>query len=426
MITFCIATAKNERSYIELLLKSLQNNTDIAKHEVLVFVDSDNQNTYEMLCEYQKRLPNLRIYNNTSKYPIGSQRNVSLMFNAASNDIMCYLQSDMVVGKDLDKYILQEIKEDIVLSLTRIEPPLHPPSPDKITKDFGRNPEEFRYDDFNKYVDSVIEQNLHYIESYFAPFAIYKSTWFDKLGGFDTQFRCSREDSDFAIRMGLNNIRAVQTWRALVYHFTCVSSRGKDWFLNTNNAKYENELQQQADVQEIKRFIRKWGYFGHHYQPKYDIALKIDVDKYVDFELLMWIEPFFYRIIVNDLAVARELKNRVYFDSYYYSNLKWKYSLEHWVDVECWFHPTDFDQRIINYDVTSDVEVSCKYSELAAGLSTDVKEVITNINSLVHINEEGTFVYGPLTIQIKNKRILDPPKKVEIPKGFFDSKFIFK
>lgn len=420
MITFCIATAKNERAYIELLIKSLQNSVDLTQCEILVFIDSDNENTYDML----RANPNIKLYKNDSEYPIGGQRNISVMFNAAKNDIVCYLQSDMVVGKDLDKYILETISEDVVLSLTRIEPPLHPESPEKITMDFGITPQTFKYEEFNEFVKNVQDRNLADTESYFAPFAVYKKTWFNVLGGFDTQFKCSREDSDILLRMKLSGLKVVQTWKGIVYHFTCVSSRGKDWYVDPNS--YDNDLRQQADIQELKRFIRKWGFFGHDYQPKYDVALKIDVDRYVDFELLKWLEPFFNVIILNDDAVSQELIRRLYFESYYYSNLKCKYSLEHWKKVEWLFNPTYFENRVVQDEGDHDIVVSCKYSELLTGLTNEVKEVITTIHSVISINEIGVFGCGPLTINIKRKNTIEPPKKVLIPDGFLDKKFIFK
>jgi len=50
-ISFCINTSRNEREYLLLLLNSLKENTQIENHEVLVFIDSENQNTYETLIE---------------------------------------------------------------------------------------------------------------------------------------------------------------------------------------------------------------------------------------------------------------------------------------------------------------------------------------------------------------------------------------
>ena len=48
-----------------------------------------------------------------------------------------------------------------------------------------------------------------------------------------------------------------------------MSSRGNDWYKQTSSAEIKNEWQSKADQEELKRFIRKWGYFGHDYRPKY-------------------------------------------------------------------------------------------------------------------------------------------------------------
>lgn len=402
-ITFCIASAKNEREYTKLLLKSLQDNTDISQHEILIFVDSDNQNTYEMLVEHKAQLPNLKICKNPNEYPIGSQRNVSVMFHAASNEVVCYLQSDMVVGKDFDKHVLKNIDQQTVLSCARIEPPLHPGSPEKIVKDFGIVPEEFQYDNFNKFVDELQKENRPNMIGHFAPFAIYKSTWFDKLGGFDTQFRCSREDSDTIIRMELAELNMIQSWNACVYHFTCVSSRGKDWFKTNPDAQYKNELQQQADMQELKRFIRKWGFFGHHPKPVFDIAFEIEVDRFVDMNALKYLEPYCKKMHLSDSSVGYQLSSQLEFESHYYSNLRWNYPTSYWHKVKHLFNPTDFHKKIVDGSANSDVVVKFKYSDLLLNFTEETRYFIENVNSIVEENDLGSFEYGPFAIEIKNK-----------------------
>ena len=120
-LTFCIASAKNEKEYTKLLIKSLKENTSIKNHEILIFLDSDNQNSYEDFLKIQKDLPNLKIHRNETGFPVGGQRNVSIMFYHAKNDIVCYLQSDMVVGRNFDINILKNMKEEnTVLCCTRI------------------------------------------------------------------------------------------------------------------------------------------------------------------------------------------------------------------------------------------------------------------------------------------------------------------
>ncbi len=405
-ITFCIASAKNEKEYTKLLLKSLKDNTNISNHEILIFIDSDNQNTYESLVKIKNNeLPNVKIFRNTNKFPIGSQRNVSLMFNASSNDVVCYLQSDMVVGKDFDKHISNNIDENTVLACARIEPPLHPGSPEKIVKDFGIVPEEFKYKEFNQFVEELQQENRPNMDGHFAPFAVYKNTWFNVLGGFDTQFRCSREDSDSIIRMKQNGINTIQSWNACVYHFTCVSSRGKDWFKNNDQeVQVKNKLQEQADLQELKRFIRKWGYFGHHSKPVYNIAFNINVDICVDFILLKHIEPYCKKIYLNSKNIVHQLISQVEFDAHYYSNLRWNYTHEHWETIKSLFNPTDFTKRIqlTPTTINDDVVVSFNYSNLTD--YNKVRPFIENIQDIVNQNEVGTFEYEGFKIEIKNKQ----------------------
>jgi len=431
-ITFCIASANNEREYTKLLLNSLIDHTAIDSHEVLIFIDSDNQNTYEALNEYKSSISNLRICKNPNPYPVGGQRNISVMFDAAKNDIVCYLQSDMVVGKDFDKHILENLtSEKRVLSMARIEPPLHPASPEKIVKDFGITPEEFNYEAFNTFVDELQKENKPTMVGHFAPFAVHKKTWFDTLGGFDTQFRCSREDSDTIIRMELCDLEMVQTWNACVYHFTCVSSRGTDWYKSNADAAYKNELQQHADMQELKRFIRKWGFFGHHPQPVYNIAFKVEIDRMVNFELLEWLEPYCKKLYITDSQIAEELRNRVEFQAHYYSNLRWKYTKEYWESVKEFFNPTDFSTRIIHSDINSEVEedivVSFKYSELKESFNQELRNLVENIHAVVDQNEEGIFSYGPFTFDIKKKEnIVETYKKQLTTDALIASqKFIF-
>ena len=415
-ITFCIATAKNEKEYVTLLLNSLKDHTDLSNHEVLVFIDSDNQNTYDRLIDLQsKDFPTLRVCKNPNKHPVGGQRNISVMFNAAKNDIVCYLQSDMVVGRDFDKHILASIEEGVVLSCARIEPPLHPGSPEKIVKDFGITPEAFDYIAFNNFVDELQAENRPTMVGHFAPFAVFKSDWFDLLGGFDTQFRCSREDSDTIIRMELCGLKTIQSWNACVYHFTCVSSRGKDWFKQDEEANYKNALQQNADMQELKRFIRKWGYFGHHPKPVYDITFNIDVDQFVDMNTLKWLEPYCKRMYLTDSAVSYQLASQLEFESSYYSNLRWSYPTNYWHAVKHLFNPTDFHSKIKSLDESTamgDITISFKYSELVK--SKDTQQFIENVHEIVSSSEEGDFEWGPFAIQIKSKQnLMESYKRVE-------------
>jgi len=130
-ISFCINTSQNEKEYIELLLQSLLNGIDVNIHEIIIFVDSDNQNTTGMLLEQKSLFPKLKIIKNNGD-PIGYQKNINYMFEIATHERVSYLQSDMVVSLKYDEAILSHLKDNMILSATRVEPPLHAPHDNPI------------------------------------------------------------------------------------------------------------------------------------------------------------------------------------------------------------------------------------------------------------------------------------------------------
>ena len=137
LISFCINTARNERNHIELLFRSLRKNLSRNDHEIIVYVENDNQGTIEFLKTQKEFFPHLKIIVNTLPIPLGYARNINLMFEKATHEITSYIQSDMVIGPKYDEEILKYLTPDTIISATRIEPPLHPPSPENnhLSKD---------------------------------------------------------------------------------------------------------------------------------------------------------------------------------------------------------------------------------------------------------------------------------------------------
>jgi hypothetical protein len=218
--------------------------------------------------------------------------------------------------------------------------------------------------------------------------------------------------------MGLCGLDLVQSWNACVYHFTCVSSRGKDWFTDQKAAQIKNELQGLADMQELKRFVRKWGFFGHHGKPVYDITFQIELDRHIDFNVLKYIEPYCKRLVLSNPAVVDRLISDTRFEASYYNNLRWGYTHEYWLKNEHLFNPTDFNDKIqcMSSDEipAGDVIIKMKYSELVDQWSDDIRSVIENIHALVHENEPGEFEFGPLSINIINKNdLMDSYKRID-------------
>lgn len=440
-ISFCITAAKNEKYYVLGLLDSLIINTEFEKHEVLILIDSDNQNQYEAFLDYKKLNPklDLKIYKNEGDR-IGYQRNISILFSHAKNDIVVYLQADMVAGNKFDYYFLEALNKNknAIITIARIEPPVHPESPEKITKSFGLTPDEFEYDKFIEFSKELQKENRPMVWGHFAPFGMYKETYFKALGGFDTRFRCSREDSDFIIRIGATKLDALETWNAHVYHYTCVSSRGKGWYKKDDEQiEINNEWQSLADREELKRFIRKWGFFGHHYQPRYNSSLIINIDSVPNFYILEFIEPYFNKIIINDKHVLDELRRKVNFNYYYYSNHRWNYDNDKWDEVKHRFNESDklSDKFILleDYDSSDDIIITTNMSKLVKDFKTpSVNQFITQSNQIFSnlVNGEndpkGKYNIGCFDIEVNN--LIDVNQNhIEGSQYLFDtSEFIFK
>ena len=187
---------------------------------------------------------------------MGYAGNINYMFSKAKTDVVSYLQSDMVICLDYDKKVLSHLADNMVLSSTRVEPPLHSQTDNGVTyvRNFGVTPVEFKYEDFLKFAETHKDDNK-LTNYFFAPFTLYKHLWSD-IGGHDVSFVKSREDSDIAMRFALGKVNLTQRWDAMVYHFTCTSSRGIEWWKPEN--QYKDEIRKQNDAIELKRFMNKW------------------------------------------------------------------------------------------------------------------------------------------------------------------------
>jgi len=408
-ISFCINTAVNELDNLKLLFRSLKDNLKYKKHEIIVFIDSDNEGIYEWLLTQKSEFNDLKILKNPLPICYGYARNINEMFKFASHDIVSYLQSDMVISKDYDYYLLKHIKPKTVLSSTRIEPPLHGPGPEKHTVDFGLYPDKFKYNKFQKYCNDNREDKI--TNYFFAPFTMYKEVW-NSIGGHDTQFRRSREDSDVLNRLILAGNEIIQTWEALVYHFTCTSSRGKDWF-NPKNTKAQErvKLQEAADQIELRRFVKKWGTFSHgnpiDYFYKIDAHVNINEN---DINKLDAIEPYFNKVYLQDEA---EIEANRDFDVT--ANTLLNIKPKDWDTYSYLYNKANLDSFTNQPPSNTDVLVTFALSTVNP---ITFKNVIQNLQHIIYQTDElGEFEYLGFKVEIKEKNnIIKEKIKVINPK----------
>lgn len=400
MITFATNTSHNTLEYTKLLLKSLKENLKRKDYEMLVFIDADTDGTYEYLKSVQSDFYDLKIIRHKVKPVIGYQLNSNIIVEYAKYDIISYLQNDMVVSKNYDEDILKDLEENCILSSTRIEPPLHGESNLTFTKNFGLTPNDFKWDEFVNYAETVKSDR---VENYFfAPYTFHRKTW-QSIGGYDSRFRRAREDSDFVQRCLHANIKLKQTFKANVYHFTCVSSRGKNWFDPNNKAAQDRvELQKIADSIELKRFFKKWGTFNHGEKPlkKLDIDLVVNGNTISNRALVVWLEPFFSRVWVNS-EMDREASIEFYKWEHQPANKLFSFTDEDWETAKKYYTTTDYEMIYkVGVPYHYNIKVEINLSDIKDG---DVFLTNThNITDIFSVSEPGIYELGCAKIDIKN------------------------
>ena len=118
-------------------------------------------------------------------------------------------------------------------------------------------PEEFKEEEFDKYVESQLEETTT-TEGIFAPWMMYKKEFIEILGGHDPKMHSCREDSDIFNRMLLAGFNFIQPWNSLVYHLT---GRGAGSFGGDKERHEQWKKDMNASTLE---FIKKWGQNVNH------------------------------------------------------------------------------------------------------------------------------------------------------------------
>ena len=309
-ITFCIPSKSNLR-YLKTCIPSIRENASRNDHEIIIFVDSDEDGTVEWL-EQVKDEYNLRYFVNPNmgEKLFGIGKAYDYCVEQSTTDIFMIFHADMMLGKDADLKAFQHLKPQTVVCATRVEPPLHPNNGEKILLDFGMWPEEFKKDEFNQYVEEHLDDNKT-TNGIFAPWMMYKED-FIAIGGHDPILHSCREDSDVFNRMQLAGYKFIQPWNSLVYHLT---GRGAGSF----DGDPERHAKWKADMdRSTLEFIRKWGSSVQHtalmepiVSPKYNIAYVV---KNCPGQLLYTLEPWCDRIYIEvqdivDIYLDREQEN---------------------------------------------------------------------------------------------------------------------
>jgi len=311
-----IQPSRNNLKYLKWSYESIRKNLSPI-HEICWADDYSDDGTWEWMNEIAEKDPNVKIHRNEGPNRLGHTILYDTLVNDyATNDIVMIYHADMYACPGMDEAVLKHLEPGKVVSATRIEPPLHPDGPEKILKDFGIEPEEFKEQELLNFIDEYTNQAYHHSTiGIFAPWAIYKKD-FQSINGHDPLYAPqSKEDSDIFNRFVLAGYELVQTWQGFVYHMTCRGSRFKDGALRNPAGQVfmkgrESTEWLEQNLRSTRNFIRKWGHMVKHddmmypiIPPKYDIGF---IAKNCDENLLRELEPWCDCIYVEDIDIIKK------------------------------------------------------------------------------------------------------------------------
>ena len=369
---------RNNLKYFKWSYESIRKNQ--GNHEVYICsaADACTDETVEYYKELSKRDDKFSYIVNEGRERLGHTILYDRIVNElVKTDIFMIWHCDMYLCPNALDNLEKTILPGTVVSLTRIEPPLHPPGPEKIVCSFGIEPEEFDESGFLTWYNDTSNSRINKTTcGIFAPWAIYKNDFLN-IGGHDPLYAPqSKEDSDIFNRFLLNGYKFIQIWEGCVYHMTCRGSRYNPTL--TKVGKESNEWLNQND-RSTRNFIRKWGHFVKHdslmkpiVPKKYDIGYVINN---CNINILKFIEPWGDNIYVDinpSDYINQEQSNTKY-------NLKNKI-------------------KSINDEKTNDIIIKFDGTKLT---NNNIKFIIDFSEIIEQSHEIGLFEYDIYLIEVK-------------------------
>ena len=372
-----IQPSRNNLKYLKWSYDSIRKNQGDHEVEICVADDASTDDTWEWCKGKMAVDPNFKaIRNDPENGRLGHTILYDRLINeVATNDVAMIYHADMYLCPGAIDAIEKFIEPGVIVSLTRIEPPLHPDGPEKILFNAGTEPEEFLEDAVLDNIARFSDENKT-TEGIFAPWAFYRKD-FQEIGGHDPLYAPqSKEDSDIFNRFQLNGVKFIQTWEGFVYHMTCRGSRFNPTITEVGKESDEWLAQNQRST---RNFIRKWGHFVIHDRlmkpiipPKFNIGLRLFNS---NSEVLHHLEPWFDNIyvdapIINEY-IEKEQKNTAY----------------------------DLSERVLNDSDMCENDITIRLD--AKKLDQETFGYIQQLSQIIDQHGEvGTFDLGPLRITI--------------------------
>jgi len=324
-----IIPSRNNKIYLQQAVNSILECYG-TEHDLVLLDDASNDGTWEWIQSLEGE--HFIKYRNEGPERVGHTILYDKGVELSKTEVFTIFHADMITTKNHIPNLLKYLKPQTVVAATRIEPPLHPPGPEKYVRTYGFEPSEFKKDEFLKELEILEKDNQDKTtKGIFAPWLMFKSD-FEAIGGHDPLFApMELEDSDIFNRMYLAGYELIQSRDSFVYHMTCRGSRFKDgieieaeiplpdgtiWYKPKDSEEYKA-----LRAIKFREWWRKWGQDVLHDElmmpivnPKYNIAYVV---KNCPGHLVSALEPWCDRIYIEnqdivDIYIDREQENTLF------------------------------------------------------------------------------------------------------------------
>ena len=194
------------------------------------------------------------IFQTHNLHTLSEAYNLAVSLSTKEKIILCH--NDMVFCPNFIEYIDEDLKEDNILTYTRVEPPVFNDTyAGKEILDCGFDIDNFNSGKFIEHCKENLNEPIDGGSQLF--FAVYKNNY---LGLDSETFEMFCEDEDIHLRSSILGLKHLVSRKARCYHFVSKTSRAKD---NSN-------IEHQSNI----NFIKKWGFRNSKHNVCYNKKLE--------------------------------------------------------------------------------------------------------------------------------------------------------
>ena len=307
-----VIPSRNNLKYLQQAVESIESCYG-SSHDIVLLDDASTDGTWEWIQSLSG--DHFVKHKNEGPERVGHTILYDKGVELSRTEAFTIFHADMITTPNHIPNLLKHLAKKTVVAATRIEPPLHPPGPEKYVRAYGFEPEEFERGEFAAEVTVLEDLNEDKTTSgIFAPWCMYKED-FQAIGGHDPLFApMELEDSDIFNRMLLAGYQLIQSRDSFVYHMTCRGSRFKDgieieaeiplpdgtiWYKPKDSEEYKA-----LRAIKFREWWRKWGCNVLHddllmpiVPPRYDVGFVVSNCGLPMLEIL---EPWCSTIYIKD------------------------------------------------------------------------------------------------------------------------------